>query len=217
MDGKVKPAKFIESKRFCIFASGTPVDDCLSISSKNIPDAAFGGATYCMSEWAERQLSWKAQIGLFDCESLNDVTQFRNLFPGLLFLWITSTANRIRIRQALDEGIVGVLIKPVTLPELAESLEIVSRGGVYLSFAVRNSIASGSVDLLSPHEWQVLVLAARGLVGKEVAETLNLSLHTVHNHLASIRTKLDVHTTLEAVSKIFIFPERRVEKLKSAR
>jgi DNA-binding NarL/FixJ family response regulator len=47
-----------------------------------------------------------------------------------------------------------------------------------------------TVPDLSPREVEVLRLVAEGLSDREIAEELVLSQHTVHRHVANIRTKL---------------------------
>ena len=53
----------------------------------------------------------------------------------------------------------------------------------------------------SPREREVLALVARGLSDKEIAEQLVLSPHTVHRHVANIRTKLGRPTRTAAVAE----------------
>ncbi|HSD23537.1 MAG TPA: helix-turn-helix transcriptional regulator [Solirubrobacterales bacterium] len=43
---------------------------------------------------------------------------------------------------------------------------------------------------LSDREREVLALVAQGLSDKEIADRLVLSPHTVHRHVANVRTKL---------------------------
>lgn len=54
---------------------------------------------------------------------------------------------------------------------------------------------------LTPREHQVLALLSKGLLGKEIAEELQISLWTVQGHVKSIFGKLRVHTRTEAVVK----------------
>jgi DNA-binding CsgD family transcriptional regulator len=54
---------------------------------------------------------------------------------------------------------------------------------------------------LSLREREVLEMMVQGLIKKEIADRLNLSYHTVDNHLRSIYTKLKVHTRTGAVAK----------------
>jgi DNA-binding CsgD family transcriptional regulator len=61
--------------------------------------------------------------------------------------------------------------------------------------AERDPIAS-----LSPRELDVLRLIARGRTDREIAESLVLSTHTVHRHVANIRTKLGVPSRAAAAA-----------------
>ncbi|MEM7603431.1 MAG: response regulator transcription factor, partial [Verrucomicrobiota bacterium] len=54
---------------------------------------------------------------------------------------------------------------------------------------------------LSDREKQILEEMAKGLVNKEIADVLNISPHTVVNHLRSIYSKLHVNTNTGAVAK----------------
>lgn len=62
---------------------------------------------------------------------------------------------------------------------------------------------SGAPPLLTAREREVLQWVAGGLQNKEIAQTLDLSLATVRNHIHNILEKLDVHSKLEAVSLAF--------------
>lgn len=56
---------------------------------------------------------------------------------------------------------------------------------------------------LTAREREVLRWVAAGLQNKEIAQTLDLSLATVRNHIHNILEKLGVHSKLEAVSLAF--------------
>jgi pimeloyl-ACP methyl ester carboxylesterase/DNA-binding CsgD family transcriptional regulator len=58
----------------------------------------------------------------------------------------------------------------------------------------------GEVDLTS-RETEVLALIASGLSDREIAERLFLSPHTVHRHVANVRTKLGLPTRAAAVAE----------------
>ena len=59
--------------------------------------------------------------------------------------------------------------------------------------------ASGIAEL-SPREREVLTLVAQGLNDAEIAERLVLSPHTVHRHVANVRTKLRLPSRAAAVA-----------------
>jgi len=54
---------------------------------------------------------------------------------------------------------------------------------------------------LTPREQEILALLAKGDLAKEIADSLGISIWTVHGHVKSIFEKLNVHTRTEAVVK----------------
>ena len=56
----------------------------------------------------------------------------------------------------------------------------------------------GAFPELTDREREVLILLAKGLSNKEVAQRLYLSVRTVEGHLANIYDKLGVHSRTEA-------------------
>jgi pimeloyl-ACP methyl ester carboxylesterase/DNA-binding CsgD family transcriptional regulator len=56
------------------------------------------------------------------------------------------------------------------------------------------------LDVLSPREREVLRLVAAGLSDRQIAELLVLSPHTVHRHVANVRTKLRLPTRAAAAA-----------------
>jgi DNA-binding CsgD family transcriptional regulator len=56
-------------------------------------------------------------------------------------------------------------------------------------------------DLLSSREREILACVARGLGDREIAEQLSLSPHTVHRHVANIRSKLGSPSRTAAVAE----------------
>lgn len=54
--------------------------------------------------------------------------------------------------------------------------------------------------ILSPREKEILQLVHQGLLSKEIADRLNISIHTVNRHRQNILEKLSVGNTMEAVS-----------------
>lgn len=54
---------------------------------------------------------------------------------------------------------------------------------------------------LTPREHEILTLLAQGDLAKEIADSLGISIWTVHGHVKSVFEKLNVHTRTEAVVK----------------
>lgn len=54
-------------------------------------------------------------------------------------------------------------------------------------------------NILSGREKEILLLIKRGLLSKEIADTLHISIHTVNTHRQNILQKLSVNNSMEAV------------------
>ena len=64
------------------------------------------------------------------------------------------------------------------------------------------------LDRLSPREDEILTLMIKGLDRHLIAEQLGLSVNTVRTHVKNILQKLEVHSSLEAVSVALLAGER---------
>lgn len=109
----------------------------------------------------------------------------------------------------LEAGAAGFLLKNVNGHELVNAIRAVARGESVLQPDLANKVMrrlsarpvapQRPPDLLSEREFEVLRLAARGLPNKEIARRINLSIRTVHSHLANIFMKMHVGSRTEAV------------------
>jgi len=64
-------------------------------------------------------------------------------------------------------------------------------------------IPSVEVTQLTTRESEILQLIRQGLLSKEIALCLGISIHTIHNHRKNILTKLGVDNTIEAINKVY--------------
>jgi DNA-binding CsgD family transcriptional regulator len=80
-------------------------------------------------------------------------------------------------------------------PGIAGKIVNNETGGIVNS---KNYIAYDQ-SLLSRRERELLSLIARGLISKQIADSLNISLNTVHRHRQNIITKMKVVNITEAV------------------
>lgn len=98
-------------------------------------------------------------------------------------------------RESCKIGAKGFISKTVFPEELLNVLQIISKGNTY--FPNTDSF----LEELTPSEKEVLQLLAEGWKRKEIASRLFLSERTVSNHLQHVFDKLQVTSSVEAVSK----------------
>jgi len=98
-------------------------------------------------------------------------------------------------RESCKIGAKGFISKTVFPEELLNVLQIISKGNTY--FPNTDSF----LEELTPSEKEVLQLLAEGWKRKEIASQLFLSERTVSNHLQHVFDKLQVTSSVEAVSK----------------
>jgi len=110
------------------------------------------------------------------------------------------------VREALDVGVKGYVLKNQAASDLVLAIHRASRGEYYLSPGVSRAAmegyrtkSEGSSDPLSARERQVLQLIAEGKSTKDVASLLNISVKTAESHRSRLMRKLDIHETASLV------------------
>lgn len=109
------------------------------------------------------------------------------------------------VRQALESGASGYLVKECLVDELILAIRAAYRGEVYLSPTVSCtlirellSLWSGREKPASPaaltvREREILQLLGEGQTNVGIARDLGISVKTVEKHRSSLMSKLDVH------------------------
>ncbi len=117
-------------------------------------------------------------------------------------LMLTSYDAQQYVMASLRAGARGYVLKSASAETLAEAIRIVLKGGLYIDSTVSNQVSKESdftPEPVSAREREVLLLAAKGLSGKEIAALLFISERTVQTHLASIYDKLGAKNKTEAM------------------
>ena len=107
------------------------------------------------------------------------------------------------IRQALQAGVRGYVLKTETADNLGLAISTVHRGRPWFSAPVEEVITQLSLDpalaeidpiaRLSPRQRMVLQLIAEGHTNKSIAATLQISESTVDSHRTQLMRRLDAH------------------------
>ncbi len=140
--------------------------------------------------------------------SLETIPLIQREAPRARIVLLTSDNSQEGIRQALEFGVDGFLTKHCDEGEILEALKAVGNGERFYcsqiidfllgKFSFRQEYACAPA-ILSPREMEIVRLTAQGLVAKQIADSLNLSPHTVYTHRKNIMQKLKVKNASQLV------------------
>jgi len=156
-------------------------------------------------------------INLSGQSGIHCVRRLKPVMPKTQFLMLTVYSDSDHIVDALSAGATGYLLKRTPREEVLTAIRQVHEGGSPMnSFIARKVVQSfqqsepqpPSEDVLSPREWEVLRLLARGFAYKEIADALGVSMPTINTHVHRIYQKLHVRTRAEAIHRFAPFPEK---------
>jgi DNA-binding NarL/FixJ family response regulator len=120
---------------------------------------------------------------------------------GTAVLVLSMHADDTYVRNALDAGARGYLLKNAIDVDLVGAVKAVAEGRRYLGSGVKYPSEESDDELgkLTAREKQVLQLIAQGKSNKEIATILDLSVNTVSVHRANLMEKTNIHRTAELV------------------
>jgi DNA-binding NarL/FixJ family response regulator len=128
--------------------------------------------------------------------------------PKCKILALTVHEDRGYLRQLLELGVAGYMLKRSAAEELVRAIWAIAKGGLYLDPAVagkamgaplpRNTRADPAADL-SDREIEVLRLTASGHSNKSMAADLRIGVKTVETYKARAMEKLGFQTRVELV------------------
>lgn len=136
--------------------------------------------------------------------------EIKAIQPRTRVLILTMYKDLEFLRQSMKAGVAGYLLKEDADTELIQALKAIRTGHPYITPTLAGELtrdwlamARGRVTdpekSLSVRERQVLKLFAEGHAYTEIAETLNISVHTVYTHRANLMRKLQARNPADLV------------------
>src|ERR1700689_1145292 len=169
-------------------------------------------------EVVEKERLLKPDIVILDVgmPNLNGLAATRQLLqenPQQKVIVLTITDSAQVIREALDAGARGFVLKSDAARDLVTAVEALQRNRMFFTPRVNDMVLAGFLDTghkpsngevprlptLTPREREVIQLLAEGKSSKEVASVLNLSTKTAETHRSNIMRKLDIHSIRDLV------------------
>lgn len=150
-------------------------------------------------------------IGLPGKNGIECVKAVKALRPEIQFIMYTVFDRDDKIFESLKSGANGYLVKSHKEEIILDALRELVAGGAPMSPAIARKVTdfffSGrnqqfkELELLGKREREVLELLAKGLLYKEIALEMNITIGTVKQHIHSIYQKLHVQNRTEAINK----------------
>jgi DNA-binding NarL/FixJ family response regulator len=135
--------------------------------------------------------------------------KIRTVCPNTRVLALTVHEDTSYLRELLDAGAAGYVLKRAAADELIQAIRAVASGGVYVdpriagklvsTFAQARALAPTTMAELSERETAVLRLIAQGYTNKEIASQLGLSVKTVETYKARSMEKLGLRSRVDIV------------------
>ena len=121
---------------------------------------------------------------------------------------VSSSEEPETIHASINAGAVGYIPKSYDLDQIAKAIERIHGGEIYLPQALMKTAAQPDEAGIrqrcerfgiTDKTYQVLVWLAKGKTNKEIADELNISVHTVKAHVAKLFERLQTGNRMDTV------------------
>jgi DNA-binding NarL/FixJ family response regulator len=166
-------------------------------------------------EAVEKTLELRPDLALIDVSmpNLNGLDAARQIIqalPHTCVLILTMHESEQIVREVLEVGARGFLLKSDAARDLVSAIQALQRRTTFFTSSVAEMVLNGFLDRngdtpkpfkdrLTPREREVVQLLAEGKTSKEVAVVLNLSVKTAETHRTNVMRKLDLHSVADLV------------------
>lgn len=149
-------------------------------------------------------------INLPGLSGIECTRQLKVVLPQTQVVMLTAFDDSDQVFESLKAGATGYVLKDATAEEVLDAVRDVCAGGSPISSAIARKLvqffsprpASPEVTALTDREREVLDGLSRGLMYKEIADELAVSINTVRAHVRRIYETLQVQSRAEAVAKL---------------
>jgi DNA-binding NarL/FixJ family response regulator len=191
---------------------------CLVSSSNLCRLAGSASSGKAARELIEQNISdvYLVDLGLPDVDGIELISLIKVSCREAQIMVLSTLGDARHIDRSIRAGATGYLLKDRAYSDLVEQIVRLHNGECLVSPSlIKNifkSLASSSASghnlsdhgfqkfLLSPRETAVMRMLVGGLPVVAIADSLNVSSHTINQHLRSIYRKLEVHSRSRAVA-----------------
>ncbi|MDP1572256.1 MAG: response regulator transcription factor [Vicinamibacterales bacterium] len=149
-------------------------------------------------------------INLPGMNGIECARRLKVMLPAAQIVMLTAFDDGDQVFESLKAGATGYVLKDATAGEVLDAVRDVCAGGSPISSAIARKLvqyfsprpAAPEVTALTAREREVLDALSRGLMYKEIADELGVSINTVRAHVRRIYETLHVQSRQDAVAKL---------------
>jgi DNA-binding NarL/FixJ family response regulator len=145
-------------------------------------------------------------------DGITALETFRDRAPDARVIILTVFDDADKIFRAVCAGASGYILKNSGIDQISDAIQQVMDGGAPMTPEVAKKVLDAFARIepvkdsdedynLTEREQDILRLMADGLLKKEIADSLDISVHTVSSHMRRVYGKLHVNTNTGAVAK----------------
>jgi len=148
-------------------------------------------------------------VRLRDGSGIDTTRKIRDNHPTTKVVMFTTYADLDLLRQSIEAGASGYVVKRMALKALVDTIRRVVAGEeLVIDERAEAALETGGAEAhlaerlrrLSPQERRVLSLISDGLTNRQIADELNLAEKTVKNYVSALLHKLDMTRRAEAAA-----------------
>lgn len=150
-------------------------------------------------------------VSMPDMTGIEATRLINRVLPATKVLILTVHEDNILVREAIEAGASGYILKRAVKSELIGAIQAVRRGDLYVHPSMTRSLLlhpepqpepahrSGLLDDLTPREKEVLQLIAQGYTNTQISDKLAISVRTVEYHRGNVMSKLALESRVDLV------------------
>jgi DNA-binding NarL/FixJ family response regulator len=176
----------MNEKNIEFIGSASTIESCRAFLKTSLPDVIL------------------MDINLPDGNGIDLCKEVKLNYPAVYILGLSTFNQESYIKNMIDNGASGYVLKNATQKELTEAIQLASIGKTYMAFEVAKTLHAAKKRnsekvIIGRRELEVLEFIKDGFTNGEIAGKLNLSVNTVDTYRKSLLSKLNARNTAELI------------------
>jgi DNA-binding NarL/FixJ family response regulator len=176
----------INEKEIDFIGSASTLESCRAFLKTKLPDVIL------------------MDINLPDGDGIELCKEIKEKYPSVNILGISTFNQASYIKDMMDNGANGYVLKNASKQEITEAIQLASIGKNFMAFEVAKTLHNSTINntekiIIGRREREILVLIKDGFTNIEIASKLFISHHTVDAYRKSLLAKLHARNTAEMI------------------